>query len=150
MKSFIRLTRRELVQAVCAAPVAGAGLALDSEPALAATVKNGGVYKQLGVKSFINAYGTLTTLGGTLMPAEVVKAMEEASRSFVKIHDLQDKVGKRLAELIGVEAAFVTAGASDALCLATCAVTAGDDQAKMAQLPDLTGMKSEIVIQKGH
>ena len=63
---------------------------------------------------------------------------------------MQDKVGKRLAELIGVEAAFVTAGASDALCLASCAVTAGDDRDKMQQLPDLTGMKSEVVIQKGH
>jgi L-seryl-tRNA(Ser) seleniumtransferase len=150
MKSYKRLTRRELVQTVCAAPLAGAGLALGSEAASAATVETGSVYKQLGVKNFINAYGTLTTLGGTLMPAQVVKAMEAASHNFVKIHDLQDKVGKRLAELIGVEAAFVTAGASDALCLATCAVTAGDDPAKMAQLPDLTGMKSEIVIQKGH
>jgi L-seryl-tRNA(Ser) seleniumtransferase len=108
------------------------------------------VYKQLGVKTYINAYGTLTILSGTLMPAEVVKAMEEASHNFVRIHDLQAKVGERLAQLIGVEAAFVTAGASDALCLASCAVTAGDDRVKMQQLPDLTGMKSEVVIQKGH
>jgi seryl-tRNA(Sec) selenium transferase len=110
----------------------------------------GSIYKQSGVETFINAYGTLITLGGTLMPAEVVKAMEEALHNVVKIHDLQDKVGKRLAELIGVEATVVTAGASDTLCIATYVVTLGDDRPKMTQLPDLTGMKSEIVIQKGH
>jgi L-seryl-tRNA(Ser) seleniumtransferase len=84
------------------------------------------------------------------MPPEVTRAMAEASQNFIEIHDLQDRVGHRLAELTGAEAAFVTAGASAALCLATCAVTAGDDPAKMKQLPDLTGMKSEMVIQKVH
>jgi D-glucosaminate-6-phosphate ammonia-lyase len=108
------------------------------------------IYRKLGVKTFINAYGTLTTLSGTLMPPEVTRAMEEASRNFVQIHELQEKVGKRLAELTGAEAAFVTSGASAALCLATCAVTAGDDVEKIKRLPDLTGMKSEIVIQKAH
>jgi len=108
------------------------------------------IYKKLGVKTFINAYGTLTTLSGTLMPLEVIKAMQQASQNFVSIEDLQDKVGLRLAELTGAEAAFVTAGASAALCLATCAVTAGDDVKKMRRLPDLTGMKSEMVIQKAH
>ena len=151
MRQFTRLTRRSLMQAACAAPFAGAGLAgFSTAAAQAAPVPTADIYKQLAVKPFINAYGTLTTLSGTLMPPEVVKAMEEASHNFIEILDLQQKVGKRLAERIGVEAALVTAGASDALCLATCAVTAGDDRAKMQQLPDLTGMKSEIVIQKGH
>src|ERR1700683_866733 len=96
MKDLKGLTRRKLVQAACVAPLAGAGLALSSEAALAAPVATVGVYKALGVKTFINAYGTLTTLSGTLMPPEVVKAMAEASHNFIKIHDLQDKVGKRL------------------------------------------------------
>jgi L-seryl-tRNA(Ser) seleniumtransferase len=104
----------------------------------------------MGLRTFINAYGTLTTLGGTIMLPEVKRAMEEASLHFVAIHELQAKVGERLAQLTGAEAAFVTAGASAALCLATCAVTAGADPAKIDRLPDLTGMKSEIVIQKAH
>src|SRR5436190_2176676 len=106
------------------------------------------VYQQLGVRPVINAVGTLTTLGGTLMPPEVKQAMEEASRFFVPIHQLQAAVGRRLADLTGAEAAFVTAGASAALCLATCAVTAGSDPHKMDQLPDMTGLKNEIIIQK--
>jgi L-seryl-tRNA(Ser) seleniumtransferase len=106
------------------------------------------VYERLGVRTVINAVGTVTTLGGSLMPAEVQQAMEEASRHFVPIHELQAAAGQRLAGLTGADAAFVTAGASAALCLATCAVTAGSDPKRMDQLPDLTGMKNEIVIQK--
>jgi L-seryl-tRNA(Ser) seleniumtransferase len=109
-----------------------------------------GIYQRLGVRPIINAVGTLTTLSGTLMLPEVKRAMDEASGSFVRVHELQEKAGRRLAELTGAEAAFVTAGASAALCLATCAVTAGSDRAKISRLPDLTGMKSEIIIQKVH
>lgn len=129
--------------------VLGTGLALPlAAPAAKSPVP--GIYSRLGVRTFINAYGTLTTLGGTLMLPEVKQAMEEASLSFVSIHELQKKVGERLAQLTGAEAGFVTAGASAALCLATCAVTAGADPARIDRLPDLSGMKNEIVIQKVH
>src|SRR5207247_457471 len=105
---------------------------------------------RLGVQPVINAVGTLTTLGGTLMSPEVIQAMEEASRYFVPIHPLQAAVGRRLTEWTGAEAAFLPAGASAALCLGTCAVTAGSDPKKMNQLPDLTGMRNEILIHKAH
>jgi L-seryl-tRNA(Ser) seleniumtransferase len=151
MRKTREVSRRKFVKAGVALSAAGA-VAPPAFPAdVPATVRPpADIYKRLGVKTFINAYGTLTTLSGTLMPPEVARAMEEASHNFVAIHDLQEKVGARLAELTGAEAAFVTAGASAALCLATCAVTAGDDRKKMEQLPDLTGMKSEVVIQKAH
>ena len=136
----MKVSRRSLMHA-------GAGMALAS-PASGAGASS--VYQRLGVRPIINAVGTLTTLSGSLMLPEVRRAMDEASRSFVRIHELQEKAGRRLAELTGAEAAFVTAGASAALCLATCAVTAGKDRAKITRLPDLTGMKSEIVIQKVH
>lgn len=136
----MKFTRRDLVSAGAVALA----------PAVPAAAKTPAIYERLGVRPVINAVGTLTTLSGSLMWPEVKQAMEEASRSFVRIHELQEKTGRRLAELTGAEAAFVTAGASAALCLATCAVTAGKDRAKINQLPDLTGMKSEIIIQKAH
>lgn len=77
------------------------------------------VYQRLGVRPFINAVGTLTTLGGILMAQEVKQAIEEASRYFVPIHQLQAAVGRRLAELTGAEAALVAAGARRASCTAT-------------------------------
>jgi D-glucosaminate-6-phosphate ammonia-lyase len=154
MKARSNLTRRTLLRTALTVPVASANLRTQSSPVAAAggtaAHLHSALYARLGVKTFINAYGTLTTLSGTLMWPEVSKAMEEASKQFVQIHDLQAQVGRRLAELTGAEAAFVTAGASAALCLATCAVTAGDDPKKIDRLPDLTGMKSEIIIQKAH
>jgi len=150
--SQARVSRRRFLRTGLAAPVTGALLAEGSaaqaaEPALP---HSGGIYQRLGIRTPINAVGTITTLSGTLMPIEVIRAMEEASKNFVPIHELQEKVGERLAALTGAGGAFVTAGASAALCLAACAVTAGDDRKKMLQLPDLTGMKTEIIIPKAH
>ena len=134
------LNRRRLLQSGLALPLAA--------PAAAGTTES--VYKKLGVQTFINAYGTLTTLGGTLMEPEVKRAMDEASQHFVAIHDLQKRVGVRLAELTGAESGFVTAGASCSICLAISAVTVGADVAKIKRLPDLAGSKNEIVMQKAH
>ncbi len=146
MKEPASMTRRGLL-------VAGAAAAVGTDCEVVTSGERpvaGGTYERLGVRTFINAVGTVTTFSGTLIRPEVKDAMELASRSFVRIHDLQEKAGKRLAELTGAEAAFVTAGASCSLCLATCAVTAGDDPEKMRPLPDLSGMRDEVIIQSIH
>ena len=149
MKRINHLPRRSFFQTGWVLPMAG--LTPTGRMGISAAANQpSGIYARLGVRTFINAVGTLTTLSGSLMPPEVRQAMDEASRNFVPIHELQDKVGKRLADLTGAQAAFVTAGASAALCLASCAVTAGKDPTKMRRLPDLTGMKSEFIIQKAH
>jgi len=110
----------------------------------------GGVYARLGVRPLINAAGTYTTLSACVMPREVRKAMEEAGESHVSIPELQAAVGKRIAELLGVEAALVTAGSAAALTLGTAACVAGKDTEKIRRLPDLEGMKTEVIIQKSH
>ncbi len=78
-------------------------------------------YKSLGIRRVINANATLTKLGGSLMPAEVRQAMQDAAQSFVDMHDLQQEVGTRLAEITRNEAAFVSCGAATGLLLATAA-----------------------------
>ena len=108
------------------------------------------VYTRLGVRPVINGIGTVTVLGGSVMHPEVVRAMDEASRYFVNLPELQDKVGARVAELLGVPAAMVTAGAASAITVAAAACVAGSDRRKVRQLPDTTGLKNEIVQQKTH
>jgi len=108
------------------------------------------VYKELGLRPLINAAGTYTALGGSLMPPEVVAAMTAAARQFVSLPELQQAAGKQIAALLGCEACLVTAGAASALTLATAACVAGKDPAKIRLLPDTTGMKNEVVIQKAH
>lgn len=108
------------------------------------------IYEQLGVRPLINAAGTYTALSASTMPREVLQAMEQASRHHVSIPELQQAVGKRISNLLGAEAALVTSGAAAALTLGTAACVAGKDQGKISRLPDTTGMKHEVLIQKSH
>jgi L-seryl-tRNA(Ser) seleniumtransferase len=108
------------------------------------------VIQELGVRSFINAAGTFTALTGSLMPPEVMAAMQVASRKYVRLEDLHNAVGKRIAELLHCPAALVTAGCASALSLATAACVAGSDPARIRRLPDTTGMKNEVLVQKTH
>ena len=108
------------------------------------------VYEAIGVKHLINAAGTLTVLGGSLMPPEVVEAWMDASKHFVDLPELQDKVGEQIAELVGVEAALVTTGAAGAMLLATAAAVTRGDRDRIGRLPDTTGMKGEVITQKTH
>ena len=76
-----------------------------------------GIYKNLGLKKVVNAWGTVTKLGGSMMAPEVLDAMREAAGSFVSMEELHEAAGKRIAELLGVEAACVTCGAAAGLAL---------------------------------
>lgn len=108
------------------------------------------IYTELGVRPVINAAATLTRLGGSLMPPHVLEAMTEASRHFVDLNELQQRVGERIAALTNNEAAYVCTGAAAGLTLATAACIAGKDPAAIRQLPDLTGLKDEVIIHRAH
>jgi uncharacterized pyridoxal phosphate-dependent enzyme len=146
-KSTGKLTRRGLLQA--GAGLALGGLLADTAPA-AHQAARPGVYEALGVRHVINATGTVTNLGGSLMPPEVVAAWVEASRHFVNLLELQDRVGERIARLVGVEAALVTTGAAGALLLGTAAAVTGGDPKLIRRLPDTAGMKNEVILQRAH
>ncbi|MBM3757504.1 MAG: hypothetical protein FJW38_26415, partial [Acidobacteria bacterium] len=107
-------------------------------------------YTKLGLRPIVNAAGTYTTLGGSLMPPEVVQAMDDAARHYVPIKDLSRAVGTRIAELTGNPGALVTTGAAGAIFVGTCACIAGDDPDKAKRLPFTDGMKNEVIAQKLH
>ena len=104
------------------------------------------LYQRLGLRPFINARGTITTLGGSIMPAPVVEAMAEASRQFVHLNELHEKAGARIAELTGAEAAFVSSGAAGGMLLAGAACLTGTDARAIAQLPDVGDRPNQFVI----
>jgi L-seryl-tRNA(Ser) seleniumtransferase len=108
------------------------------------------VYEELGVEPIINAAGTLTTLGGSLLLPEVNDAMLAASRSFVDVHELHLAAGRRIAELVGVEAAHVCAGAAAGITLMAAACMTGTDPDKISRLPNTAGMKHRFVVQRAH
>src|SRR5215470_15104861 len=107
------------------------------------------VYSRLGVKTVINCRGTWTYLSGSLQFPEVHEAQIEAGKHFVNMVELQTAVGRRLAELTGAESGLVTSGAAAAMAAATAACIAGNDAKKIWQLPDVTGLKHEVIMVGG-
>ncbi|MFU8868936.1 aminotransferase class V-fold PLP-dependent enzyme [Natronococcus sp.] len=108
------------------------------------------IYDDLGVPTVVNATGTKTRISGSLMREEAADAMRDASRSFVRISDLQQRASELVAEATGADAGYVTSGASAALSMAAAACLAGDDLEAMARLPDTEGLADEIVMPRTH
>lgn len=106
----------------------------------------GAIYQAIGVKPLINAKGTFTIITGSQTLPEVKRAMEAASKAYVQMDELMAGVSPRLAELTGAEWGIVTAGCCAALTHSTAAAIAGTNPERMQQLPDLTGLKSEVII----
>lgn len=139
--------RRNFLARLSGVPLLG-GL-LPGSAALAAPAKRD-LLKELGVRPFINAAGTYTMLTASLMPPEVIQAWQSAAQRYVRLEELQDAVGRRIASLIGCEAAMVTAGAASALTVGTAACMTGTNPEFIRRLPDTTGMKNEVIVQKSH
>ncbi len=107
------------------------------------------VYARIGARTIINGRGTYTYLSGSVELPVVREAMRAASFNYVNLFDLHAAAGAYLAKLAGAEAALVTSGSAGAISAATAACLAGSDPTKIYQLPDLTGMKSEVIMMGG-
>ena len=140
--------RRSFLMKLSGLPFVG-GLFSSSAPA-ATAVAGRDYFKELGVKPFINAAGTYTALTASLMPKEVMDAMTYATHHFVRLNDVQDAVGAKIAQLLECESAMVTSGAAGALTIGTAACITGKDRNAIRQLPDTTGLKNEVLILKSH
>jgi len=115
--------------------------------------QSGNPYEELGVTTVINCEGTMTMLGGSILRPELEAVMAQAGRHFVNIPELEVAAGKRIAEMLKLPdgyTALVTSGAAAALQSGLAGILTGDNEAFIKQLPDLTGLKSEVIIQKSH
>ena len=150
------MKRRELIKLLSAAPIAGgiigSGIPFQSAFAEEAVLTAAGrdLFKELGLKTFINASCVCTRLTASLMPPEVTQAITHGAEEFVLLDDVLDKVGEKIAALCHAEAATVTAGCWSALVQGLAGVMTGMDRKKVMQLPNVDGMKSEVILQKTH
>jgi L-seryl-tRNA(Ser) seleniumtransferase len=115
--------------------------------------QTGNPYDELGVTTVINCEGTMTMLGGSVLRPELEAVMAMAGQHFVNIPELEVAAGKRIAEMLKLPdgyTALVTSGAAGAIQSGLAGILTGDNEAFIRQLPDLTGMKSEVIIQKSH
>jgi len=108
------------------------------------------IYDELGVRRVINAATTLTVVGGSLMPPQVLDAMREAARSFVDMHELQAAAGARIASLTRNEAAYVTSSCAAAMTLGTLAAITRGDPTAIGRMPRGAGLPTEVVIHATH
>jgi len=108
------------------------------------------IYEELGLKPVINASATLTRLGGSVMPGPAVAAMARAAESFVDLTELQARAGGRIAALTNNEACYISSGAAGGITLSVAACMTGTNPAAIAQLPDTTGLKSEVIVHRTH
>ena len=106
------------------------------------------IYAKIGARAVINAQGNRTVLGGSATVPEVTEAMAAVNDTYIEMAELLARSGEYIADLLGVEAAYVTSGCSAALAFSAAACMTGRDLDKIGRIPDTTGMKSEIVIQK--
>ena len=137
-------TRRDLLRR---SSLLAAAQALSAAPAAAAPLSLGpDLYRSIGVRPIVNARGTFTIITGSQTLPEVKRAMDLASRSFVHMDELMDAVGQRLADLTGAEWGIVTAGCCAAVTHCTAASIAGGNPERMQRLPDLTGLKDEVIV----
>ena len=145
-------SRRRFLEIASGLPVVGGLIEGTGATAMAApqNVAKRDYFRELGVRPFINAAGTYTAMTASLMPPEVVDAITYATKHYVMLDELHDKVGERIASMLKSEAAMVTSGAASALTLGTAAVLTGTDQKKIVDLPNLSGGKNEVIIQKSH
>lgn len=107
-------------------------------------------FKEIGVTPFINAAGGYSAYGGARMRPEVAGAIRYGSYNKAKVDEVHDAVGKRIAKMAGTEAAMVTSGATASMVLSTAACMTMGNKDKIEQLPDTTGLKNEVIIQKNH
>jgi L-seryl-tRNA(Ser) seleniumtransferase len=151
MKTVTMWSRRHFLERLSRVPLVGGAIAAGAAPATAAPAAVARDYfRELGVRPFINAAGTYTAMTASLMPPEVIEAITYASKHYVMLDELHDRVGARIATLLKCEAAMVTSGAASALTLATAGILTGTDPRKVVELPSLAGMKSDVIIQKAH
>ena len=149
------MQRRDLIKYLSITPLAAGATALPPVPVLAKSPSppaKRDLFKELGVRTFINAAGTYTAMTGSLMHDFVVDTIMNSATDFCMMDELQDKVGEKIAALVHAEAAVVTTGAFSGMTLGLAGILTGMDTKKAEQLPHLegTGMKSEVIIQKAH
>lgn len=122
-------------------------------PSITGFGSSGNPYDELGVKTVINCVGTMTVLGGSILRPELEGVMAQAGKHFVRIADLEVAAGKKIAEMLKLPADYtvlVTSGAAAAIQSGLAGILTGDNEEFIKQIPDLTGMKSEVIIQKSH
>ena len=123
------MKRRNIIKGLTLLPFAGSALGSIIPYSGAVAARRPGpkrdVLAELGLRTFINAAGTYTAMTASLMPEEVIEAINSSAKEFVMLDEVQDKAGAKIAVMCHAEAAMVTAGCWSAMVLGMAGVLNG-------------------------
>ena len=108
------------------------------------------IRKELGLRPIINASGTMTVLGASIMVPQALAAMAAIAGEFVEIEQLHQAASKVIARLTGGQAGFVTASCASAISLSVAGCITGSRLLAIERLPDTQGLRREVLVQLGH
>ena len=108
------------------------------------------LYEALGARPVINAAGAFTLLGGSGLSPTVRAAMDVANYRYADMQSLLQSSGRVIADMLGAEAAYVTAGAAAALALSVGACLTLHHPDYIERLPDTRGIPNEVQIGRAH
>ena len=120
-----------------------------TQAALAAMAQTD-IRHSLGLRPLINASGTMTVLGASIMLPQAVAAMAAIATEFVDMAALHDKASDVVAQATGAQAGFITASCASAITLSVAATMTGERRLAIERLPDTTGLRNEVLVQTGH
>jgi uncharacterized pyridoxal phosphate-dependent enzyme len=121
----------------------------DTIAALAAAASRD-IRAELGLRPIINASGTMTVLGASIMVPQAVAAMAAIAGEFVEMEQLHQAASRVVAQATGAQAGFITACCASAITLAVAGTMTGERLLAIERLPDATGLRREVLVQLGH
>jgi uncharacterized pyridoxal phosphate-dependent enzyme len=107
-------------------------------------------FERYGLERIVGVSGTETVRGAAPVAPEVIAAVSGLVPHLVEMAELQSVASEVIAEAYGTEAGCVTGCSAAGIAVAIAACMTGRDLARVEQLPDTTGMKHEVVLQRGH
>jgi L-seryl-tRNA(Ser) seleniumtransferase len=107
-------------------------------------------FERHGLRRIINVSGTETPYGASRVRPEVIEAVRSLVGHAVYIDELQDAASRTIARVLGCESGCITGCTAASISMAVAGCMTGTDLGRIEQLPDVTGMRDEVVVQKGH
>lgn len=102
--------------------------------------------EERGIRPFLNAHDTITRYGGSRMAPNTLAAMEEISRCFVDIQELQRSLGAHLAQLTHNEGAYICNSAAGGIQLAAAVCLARGDLYRYRHLPQVGDGRNQFLV----
>ena len=107
-------------------------------------------FAQFGLTPLVNVSGTETVKGASPVLPEIMGPVNALVAHSVDMIELQSAACRVIAEAFGSEAGIVVNSTAAGITIAIAACMTGEDPGAIERLPHTTGLKNEVILQRGH